>query len=555
MIGWIFFKKKNRRNNKVKKVLRIAAISTAIHIGLCLSLPKTSINRVSAAEDIFLNLGPFQLSLSVKSLDIYAKTGKIKGNLRDYAQFLDEEQLKKLKKALSTDADISHLSIAQFFYSYQGERILEKIGQVIKTKAGQSGFYGIRSALIMAAADEEGLTPLNFLKKFPTQGIRIDSDRGFEIIKNLSDIIQENTKAIAEIEEQAQKETLESTIVDSFPVPDFSKPGDIAFRKQIHTMEDTKRRRTFPVAVYLPQLPSSNNPLPLVVISHGLGSDRDTFAYLARHLASRGFAVAVPEHPGSNASQIQNLLEGFANDVTPPEEFINRPLDITYLLDRLTTIYGEQLNTQQVGIVGQSFGAYTALALAGAQLNRGQLKADCKNLNESFNLSLLLQCLALESSQAFIDLKDERITSAIAINPFVSAIFGQKGIEQIDIPLMLVSGSSDPITPALPEQIQPFTWLQTSEKYFVMLKKGTHFSLLNESSGSVPVPEVAVGPDPKIAHKYVKQLGAVFFSAYVKQNNRYLDYLNADYGRKISDNRMPLSLIQFLNEFSSTNLD
>ncbi|MDJ0534413.1 MAG: alpha/beta hydrolase [Xenococcaceae cyanobacterium MO_207.B15] len=536
--------KKNSLDSGIKRSLRLPLVSTLIHIGFCLSFPHISINKVSAAEDIFINYGPVEFSLSIQALETYARTGKIEANLADYARFLNEEQLEQLKTALVTNADISHLSIAQFFYSYQGEKILERIGQVIQTKSGQSGFYAIRSALIMAAADEEGLTPLNFLNKFPTKGIRINSEQGFEIIKNLSDIIRETNKAIADVEQKAQIETLESTVVDLTPPPDFSQPGNLAFRRQLHTMRDTERRRIFPVEVYLPELPVSNRPLPLVVISHGLGSDRHTFAYLAKHLASYGFAVAVPEHPGSNSSQIQNLLEGLANDVTPPEEFIDRPLDITYLLDQLTVIYGGKLNTNQVGIIGQSFGGYTALALAGAQLNFPQLQAECKNLNESFNVSLLLQCLALESSDTTTNLRDERITSAIAINPLTSAIFGQEGMAQIDIPIMLISGSADPVTPAVPEQIKPFTWLTTTEKYLTLLRGGTHFSVLNESSGSIPVPEAAIGPDPKIAQKYIKQLGFVFFSAYVKERTAYLGYLNADYGTEITDNRMPLSILR-----------
>ncbi len=537
-------------NSQAKGLLRSHLLSGIVNIGMCLSISQFSINKVSAAEDIYLDYGPFQFALSVESLDTYIKTGKIEGNFADYAQFLKEEELEKLKIALTTNADLSYLSIAQFFYSYQGEKILEKIGQVIQTKSGQSGFYAIRSGLIMAAADKEGLTPLNFLKHFPTKGIKVNSQRGLEIIENLSDVIRETSQTIAEIEKQAQKETLESTFVDTIAIPDFSQPGNIAFRKQLYTIRDVARKRTFPLEVYIPQLPESNTPLPLVVISHGLGSDRNTFGYFAKHLASHGFAVAVPEHPGSNSSQIQNLLAGLANDVTPPEEFIDRPLDITYLLDELAVIYEGKLNTEEVGIIGQSFGAYTALALAGGRLSFSQLKKECENLRESFNVSLLLQCLALESSETTTNLKDERIKSAIAINPLTSAIFGQEGMAQIDVPIMLVSGSDDPITPALREQVKPFTWLTTREKYLTLFKGGTHFSVLNESSGSIPFPEAAIGPDPKIGQKYIKQLGLVFFNTYVKNQREYFNYLNADYGAKITDSRMPLSLLRSLDGLS-----
>jgi len=97
----------------------------------------------------------------------------------------------------------------------------------------------------------------------------------------------------------------------------------------------------------------------VIVISHGLGSDRTSFEYLATTLASYGFAVAV-EHPGSNAQQLRSLLAGRANEVTEPNEFINRPLDVKYLLDELErrdkSDPSFQLNLQQVGVIGQSLG-------------------------------------------------------------------------------------------------------------------------------------------------------------------------------------------------------
>jgi predicted dienelactone hydrolase len=66
-----------------------------------------------------------------------------------------------------------------------------------------------------------------------------------------------------------------------------------------------------------------------------LGSNRKTFEYLAQQLASYGFAVAVPEHPGSNSEQLRSLLAGRSDEVTQPREFIDRPLDVKYLLDEL----------------------------------------------------------------------------------------------------------------------------------------------------------------------------------------------------------------------------
>ena len=516
------------------------------NLGICLGFTSLIPSKAASAEEILLDYGPLQFSLSVEYLEIYAREGKIKGNLRDYARFLTPGQLEDLKIALVTSAEVTPLAVAQFLYSTQGEKILEQVGQVVQTKARQPGFYAIRSALILSAADEEGLTPLNILKKFPTYGIRINSDRGFQILENLSNIIHKTARAIAKVETTALQERESETIVDLSPIPNFLKPGSISFRKQILTLRDEKRRRVFPLELYLPQQQIRGSRLPLVIISHGLGSDRNTFAYLARHLASHGFAVAVPEHPGSNSRQINALLSGLASDVTPPRELIDRPLDIKYLLDYLTAEYGELIDVDNVGIIGQSFGAYTALAVAGAELNFPQLKQDCPNIDDSLNVSLLLQCIGLNLPGESFNLYDERIVAAIAINPLASSIFGQEEISKIKIPVMIVSGSADPVTPALSEQIQPFTWLTTAEKYLALLRGGTHFSTLNDSPGSISLPEQAIGPDPSIAQDYVKQLGLVFFSTYIARQAEYQPYLSADYAASISRSLLPLNFVQSL---------
>ncbi|AFZ34656.1 protein of unknown function DUF1400 [Stanieria cyanosphaera PCC 7437] len=519
-------------------------VLTICNLSICLSVPLVQASKTSAAEKIYLDYGLLQFSLPVESLETYARTGVIDANLSNYANLLSQEQLEQLRTALLTKANITPLAVTQFLYSPQGERILAKVAQVIQTKAGQSGFYALRSALIMASADQEGLTPLNILKQFPTYGIRLNSERGFQIIENLSEIVQDTESAIAQVEQQALQETATNNSLENLPLPSFNQPGSYSYRKQLLTLEDRYRDRRFPVDLYLP---NTFGRLPLIVISHGLGGDRTTFAYLATHLASYGFAVAVPEHPGSNAGQIQALFNGFANRVTLPEELIDRPLDIKFLLDHLETNYEPQLQVRRVGIIGQSFGAYTALALAGARLNFASLNQACQDIDNSLNLSLLLQCIALELPNQRYNLRDERIVAAIAINPLTSAVFGQEGISEIKIPIMLIASSADPVTPALSEQIEPFTWLTNSEKYLVLLQGATHFSTLQESSGSISLPSQAIGPDPQIAQTYVKQLGLIFFESYVLQHLSYQAYLNSAYAAKISRSALPLSLVRSLN--------
>jgi len=504
--------------------------------------------KVWGAERVYINYGPVEFSLPISSLTAYAKEGKIDSELEIYAGYVNSKQLSQLREALLTRIDVTPVATSQFLYSPIGEILLQRLGEVIQTKAHQSGFYALRSALILSAASPDGLTLLNVLQKFPTYGIRLNSTRAFEIVDELSRVIQQTEKAIAAIEKQSSTE-INAKSVNFSQMIDLRQSGPISFTKKSLVMNDAKRDRSFPVDLYLPDIGRQN--APVIVISHGFGNDRSTFIYLAEHLVSYGFAVAVLEHPGSNAKQLQAIINGLASEVVPPKEFVDRPLDIKYLLNQLERDFSinDRLNLQQVGVIGQSFGGYTALALAGAEINFDQLAKDCLKLDNTLNLSLLLQCRAVELNQAKFDLHDSRIKAAIAINPVDSSIYGATELAKINVPVMLVASSADTVAPPLLEQIQPFTWLTTKEKYLVLLKQGTHFSTLakpDPNSTFIPLSSDTLGPDPTRTYTYMKALSTAFFQTHLSNNSEYSPYLSAGYAQLISQEPISLILIKSL---------
>ena len=503
------------------------------------------------AERIYVTYGPLEVSVPIESLTLFAKEGKIDSNLDGFAQYANQEQLEQIQLALQARAEIKAVPIAQFLYTPQGEVLLERLGRVIQTKARQPGFYAIRSALILAAADPEGLSVINVLRKFPTYGIRIDIARGLGIANELTTLVNRSNRAIAGIVKLSEAEAESETSIPPGEMLQPQLPGPYTWKKSSVTLTSPNRDRTFGIDIYLPN--GSPRPAPVVVISHGLGSDRISFEYLAKHLASYGFAVAVPEHPGSNAQQIQDLVTGRARDLSEPAEFVNRPLDIKDLLDYLTNLsatnpaYRGQLDVQRVGVIGQSFGGYTALALGGAEINFGQLDKDCQLENESWNISLLLQCRARGLQRNQYNFSDPRVKAAIAINPIISSILGETSLSKIQIPVMVIAGSADTVAPALLEQFQPFTWLTSPNKYLVMMKNGTHFSTIDQSPQSVfRPPTAAIGPEPALARRYLNGLSLAFMESYLNNKSKFRPYLEPVYAQTISRDALGLRILRSL---------
>jgi predicted dienelactone hydrolase len=274
---------------------------------------------------------------------------------------------------------------------------------------------------------------------------------------------------------------------------------------------------------------------------------------LAQHLASYGFVVAVPEHPGSNAQQLQNLTIGRANAVAQATEFVNRPLDVKDLLDFLSVLpksepkYQGLMDLQQVGVIGQSFGGYTALALGGGAINFDQLDRDCRQEFNTWNISLLLQCRVQSLPHKDYNLGDSRVKAAIAINPITSSIIGEANLSKIKIPVILLGSSADTVAPAVLEQIQPFTWLTSPEKYLVLLNNGTHFSTIEESPQSVfHLPIEAIGPEPALARRYVNGLSVAFMETYLLKQSNFRSYLQSSHTRPMSKDGLSLSILRSL---------
>jgi predicted dienelactone hydrolase len=304
---------------------------------------------------------------------------------------------------------------------------------------------------------------------------------------------------------------------------------------------------------------ASPQSAPVIVISHGTAENRDTYAYLAQHLASYGFAVAVPEHLGVNSQRFQEYFSGLAG-APDPMESVNQPLDIKYVLDELQRLEQTdpslqgRLNLQQVGLMGHSIGGYTVLTLAGARIDFKKLQKNCNDSNNFFDLSLLVQCKTTSLTPTNYPLYDERVKAVLAVNPLAGTILGRGGLNRIKVPLMMLGSSDDIFTPVVQEQIRPFTWLKTQDKYLVLLKKGTHFSTLGESSldrGVFPIPPSFIGPDPAIGRQYLDALAVAFFQTHVAQREQYRSYLNPSYTRYIS--RAPLDLI-LVQSFTANQL-
>ena len=158
---------------------------------------------------------------------------------------------------------------------------------------------------------------------------------------------------------------------------------------------DTARQRALPVRLYLPKAvqlaspstsrsaaqpaapnaPAASTKLPLVVFSHGLGGSRLGYAHFGRHFAQNGFIALHLQHPGSDRAVWSGgpfAILGNVQAAASEANVIGRAQDVSFALDMLLADpeLGPLIDRAAIAVAGHSYGANTAMLLAGAAVER-----------------------------------------------------------------------------------------------------------------------------------------------------------------------------------------
>lgn len=544
----------------MKKRIGIGWRGLSIALALSLSALTEAIRPQPAqsAEKIHITLSALDFSVSIASLEVFAKEGKITPEFAVYAKRLDREKLAVLRSGLQKRLDYSSVQVARLTYTDLGESLLKRLGLLMQPTPGVSGFTALRAALILAAADPvEGLTPLNMLRRFPTSDIWVSGETLVGLAKQVTVLPKYRDAIVTAVTEQAAIEAGTDPAVNWNQLPDLRQPGPYRVTQQTLTFPIAARRQTpqgladsyrLPVDIYRPQ--GLSQPAPLVVMAHGFGSTRETYGYVAQHLASHGIVVAAPEHIGSDLDYRNRVLRGLVKPDISPLEFVSRPLDITATIDAIEQLvatdpaWAGQVNLQQIGVFGNSFGGTTALSIAGATLNPSRLQKECQPDQHVLNISVLLQCRA-RSLPTQPSQRDRRVKAVFAAYPMTSVVFGPEGLGPIAIPTLILAGSRDVFTPVITEQLHAYTWLKTPIKHLALMINGTHFSSATDEINA-KLPGILKSPRPDLGRQYVYALSVAFFYRYLANRSDYQPYLNASYGQAIGQEPLDLQLVRSL---------
>lgn len=217
----------------------------------------------------------------------------------------------------------------------------------------------------------------------------------------------------------------------------------------------------------------------LIAFSHGLGGVRQQNYAMAERLASYGFIVIAPDHPGTTTL---DYLAGFDN-LGP--DVLRRPAVIRAAVDAIWggAVPGLVAVGDTYGLIGHSLGALTAMSVGGGVLSGPGFEATCSPEVHPVACDLLGHVTYDPADVEAYALPDDRVETTILQSPGGTWAFEPGSLAGIPHPLVM-GATADTILP-YESEIVPVWDAVSGPAAFVTYEGAGHYGYTNMCDLSV----------------------------------------------------------------------
>ncbi len=214
-----------------------------------------------------------------------------------------------------------------------------------------------------------------------------------------------------------------------------------------------------------PMLESAQK-FPLIVYSHGQPGSRMQAHYLLEHLASQGYVIAALDHTQSTYADVTQ--DSYVTGL------VNRPLDILFAASEIPKQFSSA-DTNNVGLIGYSYGGYSSLNAAGIGLDSANLAAYCKRSNNEGPCFLQSFFEPLEQVRGAKVVKaDPHIKAVFVMAPYGIPWFSPQAFADMRVPLFVGGGSADTVATYKRDALEAYKMSGSKNKYLLTLEAATH---------------------------------------------------------------------------------
>ena len=427
---------------------------------------------VGSTERVEVKIDGVVLPVSVEELGAFVRSptadpGQLsRSELSTWMGLLAPESRQGLIRLLKAPILSRRSFGSQLLSSWGAGPLLDALGELIRVEDGQR----IDRSLVLSTLEEllerqETVSTLDVLEALPTPQLRLDLDA---LVAAANRWRLELKRHQALMRALAQKE--------AGLQPLNGTEGFISAESPLQsTLVVDHRSGPLLVERWIPQSPREDRTW--ILMMPGLGGDPNHFHWLARSLMQAGWPVALLEHPGSDAAAVQALLDGLQS-FDGAAALRDRLADLAAVLDAQRR--GDlNIPGTEVVLMGHSLGALTGLLAAGAELVPGMGKR-CEGALVGLpltNLSELLQCELAAGRALEGNAMASQPRAVVGLNSFGGLIWPHPSNKALPIPMLMVGGTLDLITPPLDEQLPLLAGLSKHPSSRVVVVEGaSHFS-------------------------------------------------------------------------------
>lgn len=294
--------------------------------------------------------------------------------------------------------------------------------------------------------------------------------------------------------------------------PVYVGPTMTEVEQLVTVWHDNKRDRDVPVKIFYPR---AKGPFPLLILSHGLGGNRDGLDYLGRYWAGHGYVCAQIQHLGTDESvwrsatteqQAQDAMKKAGGNLN---NILNRPRDVSFAIDQMLNLNANEnselsgkINPDVIGVAGHSLGGLTALFSAGQRATMGEIS---------------------------LDLSDPRIKACVAMSsPLNTAAPLTPQFAEYRLPTLTAVGADDnAVLGATINQRQIYDAVTAPDQYLMILANADHMTFAGERFG----PDL---PGDLRDHTLIQKATLAFWEAQLKENKLAENWLKNEFAAQLS---------------------
>ncbi|MFM7394414.1 MAG: alpha/beta hydrolase family protein [Cyanobium sp.] len=477
---------------------------------LLVALPLTWGGRAGAAELLELRLERLSIPIRLDQLEAWSRGEREPAaDLEVWLGLLEPDSRDDLRALLRAPLLRDQSFGRQVLDSWAGSQMLATVGELLTSADGDRTTALLPVTLRDLLARRQEVTAIELLRALPPRHLVLDLDGLLSLADGWRGQLRRQGEALRSLRRlplaQGSPGTVSLATLSLTPVS-----------PRRWSLAVGHRGEPLPLEIWLPSPGAPVASRPWLLLMPGLGGTTDQLGWLAADLAGRGWAVVALEHPGSDARAVREALEG---QRPPPgaETLAIRLDDVEAVLEARRSGRLE-VPGDGVVLVGHSLGGLTALLAAGMVPEPG-LDARCQRALRRLpiaNPSRLLQCQLSAGSLPAPRRRPSDLKGVVAYNAFGSLLWPHQALRSLPLPVLLMGGGLDLVTPPIDEQLSLFLPAGHRRSRLVLVDGGSHFSPVRVTGQEAVLFRLGsdlVGDDPAVVQGLLLVLTGDFLSS------------------------------------------